>query len=378
MNTIAIDIRLLGKKRTGDEAVFRSLTREVLALDQENQYVLLTDETDRGRLTTLHHELGIVGRQHVTITSIGGRNRFIWNLFSVPLFLMQTRVDVFHTQYILPILVPRRTRVLLHIHDVSFAALPWYIDWRDRLFLALLIPRSLRRADTILVPSQFTKQEVTKYFGVKSEKIVVVPNACSEEFSREATEDEVLRVRSRYRLPERYILAVGTLQPRKNLPFLIRAFGELRKRDPNLALVLVGNRSAHHFDYTIDHVVAELDLGQWVVFPGFVTADDLPAVIRGALVCACPSLYEGFGIPLLEAMSQHTPLAVSDIPAFREVARDAALYFDPLRVDVCADILYTLTIDFGQRKRSTEAGYFLLRQFSWRKSAQLLLDCYAE
>ncbi|MBP6889466.1 MAG: glycosyltransferase family 4 protein [Candidatus Moranbacteria bacterium] len=377
MKTIVIDIRLIGKGRTGDEMVFRSLTQEIVALDRENQYLLLTDETDRGKLARLYHELGIVGKENVEIISLVGRNRFVWNLFAVPFFLLRQHADVFHTQYILPIFVPSHTRVIVHIHDVSFRALPWFVDWKDRLMLHFFIPRSLKRADAIVVPSQFTRDEISRYFSsVQSEKIHVVPNACSQEFKKEASQEEVLAAQKKYQLPERYIVVVGTLQPRKNLPFLIRAFAELQKRDTDIKLVLVGNRSAHHFDQGIDHVIAELNLGQQVIFPGFVAQNDLPAVIRGAILYAFPSLYEGFGIPLLEAMSQGTPMAVSDVPCLREVAGDAALYFDPSRVDVCAEILYTLTIHSDQRKQIIEAGKNRFDEFSWSKSAQLLAAIY--
>lgn len=378
MKTIAIDIRLLGKKRTGDEMVFRHLTREALALDRESRYLLLTDETDRGRLTALYHELDIVGRENIEIISLSGRNRFVWNLFTMPRFLIGQRIDVFHTQYILPLFVPRRTRVILHIHDVSFRAMPWMISWKDRFFLSALIPHALRRANTIIVPSRFTQDEVVGYYGVESSKVAVVPNALGEGFDREASDREVSEVRERYGLPERYIVAVGTLQPRKNLPLLIRAVAELRKRDPEISLVLVGNRAGHHFDSEIDHAIAETRLGDVVVFPGFVAAGDLAAVVRGAIVYAFPSRYEGFGIPLLEAMSQGVPVASSDIPCLREVAGEAALYFDPLRVDACTEILYTLTIDSDLRKRLIEAGKSCITRYSWERSAQLLVKIYAE
>ncbi len=377
MHTIAIDIRLLGKKRTGDEMVFRFLTKEVLALDTVNRYILLTDETDQGKLSVVHHELGIIGNERVEVKTLPGKNRFIWNLFSVPYFLCRWRVDVFYTQYILPLFVPQRTRVVLHIHDVSFRALPWLINWKDRFFLSALIPHALRRANTIVVPSVFTQEEIVAYYGVASDKIAVIPNALGDGFESEASDAAVASAKKKYALPERYVVAVGTLQPRKNLPLLIRALARLRERDPNLQLVIVGNRAGHHVDRDIDHAIAETALGVNVIFPGFVEASDLPAVIKGACVYAFPSRYEGFGIPLLEAMSQGVPVAAADIPCLREVAGEAALYFDPLRVDACAEILYTLTIDSDLRKRLIEAGKSCVSRYSWKRSAQLLQEIYA-
>lgn len=372
----AIDIRLLGKKRTGDEAVFFNLTRELLALDQENKYCLLTDEQNEIALAALCVRLGCVGQKNVQIISLWGKNRFIWNLVTLPWFLFRHRVDIYHTQYILPFFVPRRVRVVNHIHDISFKVYPELIGWKDRLFLALLIPRSLRRANCIIAPSQFTKNEIVRYYGIHPDKIVVVENALSDDFAVPPKEGDVEAMRKRYRLPERYILSIGTLQPRKNLPLLISAFAEVRKRVPDVSLVLVGSRSGHHFDTRIDHVIEELSLHEAVIFPGYVEQSDLPVMLRGANIFAFPSLYEGFGIPLLEALSQGTPVAASDIPCLREVAGDAALYFDPRSIASCEEKLYTLLTDSEQRVRGISKGKDRLSLFSWKKSALSLHYVY--
>lgn len=371
----AIDIRLLGKKRTGDEAVFFNLTKEVLALDKANQYLLLTDEQDEQKITLLEKQLGCVGQSNVRFVSLFGKNRFVWNLFSLPWFLLGHRVDVYHTQYILPFFVPKRTKVVNHIHDVSFVAYPKLIGWKDRMFLSLLIPRSLRRANRIIAPSQFTKDEIMRYYGVAEGKVAVISNALGEDFLKEHILDEE-RVREKYGLPEQFILAVGTLQPRKNIPFLIRAFARVRERLPNISLVLVGNRGGHHFDVDIDHALMEEHLGSAVCFPGYIEEGDLPVLVRAGSVFAFPSLYEGFGIPLLEAMSQDVPVASSDIPCLREIAGEAALYFDPTSIASCEEKLYTLLTDMGQREKGISLGRHRVSLFSWKKSATALLSVY--
>lgn len=371
----AIDIRLLGKKRTGDEAVFFNLTKELLALDTEHEYLLLTDERDVSKLAVLQGRLGCIGQKNVRFVSLFGRNRFVWNLVTLPWFLFRTRVDVYHTQYILPFFVPRRTKIALHIHDVSFRAYPKLIGWKDHLFLSLLIPRSLARADRIIVPSRFTKEEVIRYYGLAAEKVVIVPNALSEDFLSLRTTD-IAALREKYRLPERFILYVGTLQPRKNIPFLIRAFGALKNRLPDVALVLVGNRSGHHFDQGIDAAISELGLEKDVLFPGYVDQNDLPGVMRAAALFAFPSLYEGFGIPLLEAMSQEVLVACSDIPCLREVGGEAPAYFDPTRVASCEEKMYTLLTDMEQRANGISLGKDRVSLFSWRKSAAVLAETY--
>ncbi len=373
---IAIDIRLLGKKRTGDEVVFFHLTKEVLALDREqNHYLLVTDERDPQKLALIQGRLECIGKKNVQFVSLFGKNRFLWNLLSVPWFLMNHPVDIYHTQYILPLFVPKKTRVVLHIHDVSFRAYQNLIGLTDRLFLSLFIPHAVSRADGIVTPSLFTKQEISAYYGTAPEKIHVIANALGSNFLTLAKGDP-LSVREKYHLPERYLLSVGTLQPRKNIPFLIRAFAQLRRRIPDIHLVIVGNRRAHHFDSGIDTAIRELKLEDHVHFPGFVEEHDLPVIYGAATVFVFPSLYEGFGIPLLEAMSQKVPIAASDTPCLREVAGNGALYFDPTSIAICEEKLYTLLTDKEQREVILLSAEGRLALYSWEKSAAALLSLY--
>ncbi|MDO8566286.1 MAG: glycosyltransferase family 1 protein [Candidatus Moranbacteria bacterium] len=376
--TIAIDIRLLGKERTGDETVFFHLTKEVLKLDRKNQYRLLTDETVMEKIASLSLRLECIGQENVSIVSLPVANRFVWNIFVLPKYLFRNKIDIFHTQYILPLFSPKWTKMVTHIHDVSFRRYPELIGWLDRLFLMLLIPRSLARATLIVTPSQFTKQEIIKYYAVHEEKITVVQNALGENFFKDAAEDtEKDRVvREKYHLPEDFIIAAGTLQPRKNIPLLVSAFASLRKRLPKMNLVLVGNRHAHHADSQIDRTIARENLGETVIFPGFVKESDLPTVIRLAQVFVLPSLYEGFGIPLLEAMSQRVPVVASDIPGLREVGGEAVAYFDPKSIVSCEERVYTLCTQEEERMALIKHGEERVRLFSWQKSAHLLLNAY--
>lgn len=376
--TIAIDIRLLGKKRTGDEAVFFHLTKELLKIDTVNRYRLLTDETAPTKIASLYARLECIGQTNVEVVSLPARNRFTWNFFVLPKYLFQNMIDIFHTQYILPVFSPQRTNIITHIHDVSFRAHPELIGWSDRFFLALLIPRSLRNAALIITPSQFTKDEIIKYYRIPAEKISVVPNGIGEVFleksERDAEKENMLR--NKYGLPERFIISVGTLQPRKNIPFLIDAFALLQKRLPQMKLVIVGNKHAHHTDKNIEKMIVLRGVEKDVVFPGFIDENDLPAVIRLAEVFAFPSLYEGFGIPLLEAMSQSVPVAASDIPSLREVGGEAAEYFDPTSIAYCEETLYNLCTHQIVRERLESAGSERIKLFSWEKSALFLFDAY--
>lgn len=376
--TIAIDIRLIGKKRTGDETVFFHLTRALLKEDSENQYLLMTDIRDDEDKAVILGRLQAVGKRNVEIMTLLGKNRFLWNMVTLPWFLFRHQVDIYHTQYILPLLFPARTKMVTHIHDVSFRAHPELIRWTDRIFLALLIPRSLRRARAIIAPSEFTRSEIIRSYHIPEAKVHVVKNALGDDFLSSDDHDLSL-LRKKYHLPEKYILFVGTFQPRKNIPFLLRAFAELRKRLPEMKLVLVGSRTAHNVDPHIERTLTELGLEESVIFPGFVSQHDLPRIVRGATLFVFPSLYEGFGIPLLEAMSQGVPIAASDIPGLREVAEEAALYFEAdqeTKVASASETMYTLCTDQIKRAEAIRLGQERLKLFSWEESARNISYIY--
>lgn len=381
---IGIDIRNIGKNRTGDEVVFLNMVRELLKIDRENEYLLFLDARTDDELNLLRARLGMTDGCRAGFVLLPARNKFDWNLWWVPRYLRAHAVDVYHTQYIVPFFTPRRTHIVTHIHDVSFRVYPQYLSPTDRFFLNLLIPRSLRRADAIIAPSEFTKREILRCYPVAEEKVSVAYNAVAPEFFQTETLSETAQrertdeIRKKYHLPETYLLSVGTLQPRKNLPFLIELFSRLRKEKEgaNLGLVLVGNREGHHVDRRIDETIERLRIGNSVVFPGFVDQSDLPILMRNATLFVFPSRYEGFGIPLLEAMSQGVPVAASDTPALREAGGDAALFFPTDDADRGVETLRTACFSPSVRATLRERGYIRSKQFSWESAARSLLVTY--
>lgn len=376
---IAIDIRTIGKKRTGDEVVFLNLAREMVRIDSENEYLLLLDRRTPEEINVIASRLGLSGKQNARIISLPARNKFDWNAWYVPRFLRKSDVSIYHTQYITPFFVPKRTAVVTHIHDISFRVYPEYIAPIDRFFLDLLIPRSLRKAKLIVSPSEFTKRELLKYYDIAEDTIMVATNALAPEFERGSalpvSDAEEAATRKKYALPETFILSVGTLQPRKNLPFLLEAFSLLRGKYPHIALVIVGNRSGHHTDPQIDETIARRALQDAVLFPGFVAEEDMPTLFRLARVFAFPSRYEGFGIPILEAMSQGVPVVASDIPPLREVGGGAVLFASPLDTRAFASLLEKALLQ-SEREAYQEKARVELAKFSWEKSARKILAGY--
>jgi glycosyltransferase involved in cell wall biosynthesis len=305
----------------------------------------------------------------VELISFGPQNRFKWNALTIPKFLRKRKdIEIFHTHYILPFFTPKQVKLVAHIHDVSFARYPQYIEKMDLFFLNLFIPRTVKKA-IIVAPSAFTKREIIDVYQVAEENIVVVPNAPGEDFlQRLGNGDEGAEVREKYQLSEKYLLYVGTLQPRKNIPYLLEMFHEYKEHGTDAKLVLVGNRKAHHFDTDIDEAITRLGLEDDVIFPGYVENEDLPTVYKNASLFVFPSLYEGFAIPLLEALSAGVQTLASDIPVHREVGGDAVTYFPLGNVAEAAKILYTIPI--------TEHVHPNTREYSWNTSACLLADLY--
>jgi glycosyltransferase involved in cell wall biosynthesis len=377
MAKIGIDIRNIGKQRTGDETVFFNLVKNLATIDVKNEYLLFTDITDTTVLQYIGVRLGIKDRNNFKIVSLKSPNKFCWNMRILPWYLHKNPVDVYHTQYITPFFVSKKIKIITHIHDVSFLAYPEFIKRSDLFFLELLIPRSLKRADKIIAVSEFTKQEIVKYYKINPEKIRVVYNAVSEDFLKsDYSGNELFEIRKKYNLPEEFILCIGTLQPRKNIPMLIQAFAKVKEKIPEIKLVLVGNRNAHNIDDRIDKEIEKRNLSDSVIFPGFVDEEDKSALFQLAKAFIFPSLYEGFGIPILEAMSQKIPVLASDIPVHREIAKDAGLYFNPESVDETSEKLYNILADENLRGDLINLGNKRLDFFSWKKSAENILRIY--
>ena len=374
---IGIDIRNIGKYLSSTFSKHVNLVKNLAKIDDRNEYFLFTDILDENVLAEISQKFEISGNPNFKIIPLKSPNKFCWNLRTLPNYLKKNPVDVYHTQYITPFFVSKNIKIITHVHDVSFLAYPEFIKKSDLFFLKLLIPKSLKRADKVIAVSEFTKKEIIKYYGIDSEKIEVVYNAASEEFLQsDYSGEELFAIRRKYNLPEKYILYIGTMQPRKNIPMLIGAFAEIKKSIPEIRLVLAGNINAHNFDGRIEKEIKRLNLSNEVIFPGFVEEKDKSALFQLAEVFVFPSLYEGFGIPILEAMSMKLPVLSSNIPVHIEIAEEASLYFDPLRLDDFSEKLYNSLTDQNLREKSIYLGYQRAMLFSWEKSAEKVLNIY--
>lgn len=373
---IGIDIRNIGKKRTGDEAVFFNLVKNLAKIDDANEYLLFTDITNTAILCDIEAKLEIENKSNFKIISLKCLNKFIWNAWTLPRYLRKNLVDVYHTQYITPFFIPKKIKVITTIHDISFNFYPQLIKWTDLFFLKTLIPRSLKRADKIITVSNFTKKEIIKFYKVNPEKVETIYNATGDNFLKNTfIAGELNLVREKYNLPEKFILYIGTMQPRKNIPFLIEAYANVKNKLDGAKLVIAGKKS-YNYDKKIDEVAAKYDLKDEILFPGYIDESDKPILFNLSHFFVFPSLYEGFGIPVLEAMSQGVPVLAADIPSLKEVGEEAVLYFNPRDLASLEKALYNISISQNLREKLAKSGLERSRLFSWKKTASKILEVY--
>jgi glycosyltransferase involved in cell wall biosynthesis len=291
----------------------------------------------------------------------------------MPRAARQDRLDLLHVTYTLSPWLP--CPAVVTVHDISYRTHPETFSLRDRLLLAAAVPRSMHRAARVITVSEAARRDIIRHYRLPAAKVVAIHNGVEETFRPVTDPAALAAVRARYGLPERYILAVGNLQPRKNLRRLIEAFAVLRAaRGDDCRLVLVGQPFWRHEE--LGRVVAAHGLGEAVIATGYVPAGDLPAIYSAATLFAYPSLYEGFGLPPLEAMACGTPVVASDTSSLPEVVGDAGLLVDPLDTVALARVLASVLDDAALRERLRQAGFARAAGFTWREAARRTLRVY--
>ncbi|MFA5961659.1 MAG: glycosyltransferase family 1 protein [Parcubacteria group bacterium] len=376
---IGIDIRNIGKKRTGDEAVFFNLVKNLALIDSKNIYQLFTDISDQETLVQIKQDLGINSKPNFKITALTTKNKFSWNFWTLPKYLREHPIDLYLTQYITPFFVPKKIKILTIIHDVSFCVFPRMIKFSDLFFLRTLIPLALKRADKIIAVSKFTQSEIIKYYKTDQGKVNYIYNAVADDFLKQThSQIELEKIRQKYSLPKKFILYLGTLQPRKNLPVLIEAYAKIKEQLPEMKLVLAGGKG-HNYDRNIDAMIQRCTLKKdEIILPGFISEEDKKAIMLLADCFCFPSLYEGFGIPILEAFSVGLPCLISDIAPHREVAKDSALFFTPSNsADLSKKLLKIITEKDLRAKLLTNEKERLLG-FSWEITAKKVHAIFEE
>jgi len=327
---VVLDADVLGRERTGDETHVENLLRRLPAA---------ADGAFRFAAVTRHPELVPEGVESLQLPARSQELRMAWAL---PRLLREVRPALAHFQYALPLACP--CPAVVTVHDLSFERDPDLMSRRDRAIFRIVVPRAVRRARIVFAVSERTRRDLIDLYRTPAEKIVVTPNAVDSAFTPDGE-------------PDRYLLFVGAVQRRKNPLAAANA-----ARDVGLPLVVVGPEKEPELARELERRGADLR--------GYVEKAELATLYRRALCVVLPSRFEGFGLPVLEAMACGTPVVAADEPALREVGGDAAIYADD------AGLADAVRRTLADREAWSRAGIERARLFSWDETARRVLDGY--
>jgi glycosyltransferase involved in cell wall biosynthesis len=361
---IGIDARLVYYHQAGIGQYILRLTQALAQIDHEDQFVVFKSRKDP---TFIVHQANFRDEQLWTPS----HHRFERLALSVE--LMPFSLDVLHSPDFIP---PARMRCpsVITVHDLAFLLYPRFLTRESARYYGQ-VDLAARHADHIIAVSASTKRDTVRLLGVPEKKITVIHEAAHPLFTPLTNETELARVRNHYQLPENFILFVSTVEPRKNLPTLLRAFKLLRDNYKSDAVLAVAGNRGWLFEQ-VDQVVAELNLGEHVRFLGGVPNEELVYLYNAAKLFVFPSFYEGFGLPPLEAMACGTPVIVSNVSSLPEVIGDAGMLVAPEDVEGLTVAMWRVLGDENLRREMREKGLKRAQTFSWQRAARETLAVY--
>ncbi|HRY91189.1 MAG TPA: glycosyltransferase family 1 protein [Candidatus Gracilibacteria bacterium] len=364
---IAIDIREAGKGKAGKGWYTFNLVEEIIAQGKEDEFILYTQGDEKSATFFEKHK----NCQIKVVSSTGLK----WHL-EVLKDLKKLNPDLFFapTSYIIPALAPKRLKTVITIHDLVAYLFPKSHALKATLIERITLHRALKKASAIFVVSENTKKDLLKRFRYPETKIYLTYCAAASAYSQKQTPDQLEETRKKLELPSNFVLAVGTLEPRKNFATLIKSFVIIKRKNPDYKLVIVGKKGWNWGE--IDQAVKEYGLEGEVIFTGYLEDSELHRVYGLAKVFVFPSIYEGFGIPPIEAMASGCPVVSSNAASLPEVVGESGLLVDPHNALKIADAVCSLISNDSLRNMFIERGYEQSKKFNWKKSAETALEVF--
>jgi glycosyltransferase involved in cell wall biosynthesis len=365
---IGIDAHAIGAKQGGNETYISNLITALAETDQQNQYTIyLTSraaaEKWRGRYANF------------TVRLLPPPTPLVRVPLALTADLRRHRVDLLHVQFTAPPFCP--VPIVTTIHDLSFEHLPETFTRRGRMQLRMTVRNTARRARLIITGSEFSRQDIIRTYSIAPEKIVVTHHGVSASFHAQPSSDaEVEIIKKRFGIRRDYLLAVGSLQPRKNLVRLLRAYSFLRSTEAEFRhqLVITGRRL-----WLAEEIFSEIRRQPWakdIIVTDYVSDEELLLLYRHARSLVYPSLFEGFGLPPLEAMACGTPVITSNTSSLPEVVGNAALLIDPYNEKHIAQAMLQIVRDDSLHKQLRASGFERTELFKWRTTAEKTLGIY--
>lgn len=371
---VAIDARLLAYRRGMGNFVC-NLLMELAKLPGDERYILYVDDVRAGEHAPQDPRF--------TVRKLSPKIYPLWEQISLPLALARDRPDILHCPAnTAPLFLPKRLKLILTIHDVMYLLpasvlprTPSLYQRAGRLYYRRMAPHAAKRAARIMTVSENSKRDITEIMHIPCEKIQVVYGAGNAICRRFDDPSPVVEVKRRYSIDGRYIFALGALDPRKNTIGVLRSFARLKQLSAlPVQLVLAGLSPEAKSKF---HVLgSKLGLDGQVILLGFVSEQELAALYNGADVFVYPSLYEGFGMPVLEAFACGAPVVTSSTGSIPEVAGNAALFVDPHNPDEIAAAILRIISDTVLRARMMKMGLEQAGRFSWVNTTKQVLDVY--
>jgi glycosyltransferase involved in cell wall biosynthesis len=364
---IGIDAHMLGKNETGNETYIRGLLQGFAQLNPPGTrfFVFVENGEALPEIVKGHPDF-----EPVLLKKDSAISRL---LFDFPKLAGKYRLNMLHVTYNAPLFCPCPLAVT--VHDVSFARYPAWFSPRDRILLGNLVPRSVKRARAVFVGAGFTRKELVSLYGLAESKIFVTPYGLENHFRPVQDNSKLQGIRQKFRTGSNYILALGNLQPRKNIQALLKTYCELVGQGLITQNLVIAGKPGWQAEQIYREARAN-GLEERVILTGYVPDEDLPALYSAADLFVFPSLYEGFGFPVLEAMACGAPVLSSSSSVLPDVGGKAAAYFDPARPDALKHSLAALLKDKSILNRMSEAGLVWSRRFRWKQTAQQTLETY--
>lgn len=377
---IAIDASRAVNEKAGIGRYTFEIIKNLLLADRKNDYELFYTfvRDENGQKQKIIAELeSLNARVKTKIFKIPGdwKEKF-WGWKNLNLFdLILGRQDILFAPSFFEVHLASRIPAVVTIHDLTMFKFPEQRGGKLSQYLADRTEKACQKAKKILAISENTKKDLIEILKIKSEKIVVTPLACAEEFFKKPSGKEIDEIKNKYSLTQKFILTVGTLEPRKNVTRLVSAYGKLPKElQAKYDLAIVGGGGWNNSG--IFEIVKKLKLINKIKFLGFVPDEDLNVLYRSAEIFVYPAIYEGFGLPVLEAMTVGAPVVTSNTSSLPEVGGQAVLYVDPLDISDIVFKIKSLLKNPRIRADLIKKGKIQVQKFSWTKTAQKTLKVF--
>lgn len=364
---IGIDASRANKpQKTGTEWYSYHLIKALAEIDDKNKYLLYLNKPAASGLKNLgkNFEEKVLNWPLPRLWTQGRLSREM--LFNSPDVL-------FVPAHVIPLIHPPKS--IVTIHDIGFAPYPEIYSWKDIFYHKWAIYWAAKRAHKIITVSEFSKNELVRVYNINPEAVKVIPLSYNKKIYRVIEDkDKIEEILHKYKIDKPYLLFIGRLEQKKNVLSIIESFKILKSTNPDLKLVLIG-RPGYKFE-EIEKKIKEYDLSKDIIMPGWVSSAELPYLLNAAEVFVFPSFYEGFGIPILEAMACGTPVISSNITSIPEVAGRAALLVNPNNNEELIQGIKKLLEDKDLRQNFIDKGLERVKEFSWRKCAESTLQVF--